>query len=77
MDDCQTSKDIDTAVDVITHQIQDSFFRACPLQNMRKPAKCKFTPEIESKIKEKRKFPAVELVDPEHTNCIHQQCNWA
>ena len=56
MDDCQTSKDIDTAVDVITHQIQDSFFRACPLQNMRKPAKCKFTPEIESKIKEKRKL---------------------
>ena len=53
---CHTGHDIDIAVEVITTQIQDAFNQACPLQPKRKPAKCRFTPEIESKIKEKRRL---------------------
>ena len=56
LDNCRTAKDIDSAVELITFQIQDAFNQACPLQPKRKPAKCRFTPEIESKVKEKRKL---------------------
>ena len=48
--------DIDMAVEVMTSQIHDAFDRACPLQPKKRPAKCRFTPEIESKVKEKRRL---------------------
>ena len=54
LETCKTSQDIDNAVEQITSQIQESFDIACPLRNKRKPTKCKFTPEIEKKVKEKR-----------------------
>ena len=56
IDECHTAEDIDAAVELVTYQIQDAFNSACPLENKRKPQKCRFTPEIESLVKEKRKL---------------------
>ena len=51
---CTTSNDIDWTVEIITKQITQAFNTACPLRDKKGPAKCRFTPEIENKVKEKR-----------------------
>ena len=54
LDTCNTPNDIDQAVQTITQQTTDAFNTACPLRDKKKPPKCRFTPEIEAKVKEKR-----------------------
>ena len=49
-----TSNEIDQAVEMITQQITEAFNTACPLRDKKKPMKCRFTPEIQKKVKEKR-----------------------
>ena len=51
---CNTPQEIDNAVQLISNHIKEAFDVACPMRNKKKTAKCRFTPEIGEKVKEKR-----------------------
>ena len=53
---CDTPRKVDHAVELISNHIKEAFNIACPLKDKRKQAKCRFTPEIEEKVKEKRRL---------------------
>ena len=55
IDPCNTPQDLDNAVDLTSRQIKEAFDIACPVTEKRKAAKCKFSAEIEGKVKEKRR----------------------
>ena len=42
--------------EAITSKIREAFEYSCPLTTIRKKPKCRFSPEIEAKVKEKRKL---------------------
>ena len=52
----KTGAEADEVAETITNQITEAFHDSCPLREKRPPAKNVFTPEILSKVKEKRKL---------------------
>ena len=62
----QSASDLDTNVATFTSQVQAAFESSCPLTTIKTRPKCSFTPEIESKVKEKRKLRRQK-------NLAHQQ----
>ena len=51
-----TAANLDDNAALLTEQINDAFESSCPLTTIRKRQKCSFTPEIQAKVKEKRRL---------------------
>ena len=62
-----TAADLENNAVNITNQIKDAFEQCCPLTIIRKRPKCRFSPEISAKVKEKRKLRR------EKNNALHSQ----
>ena len=52
----QDAAEIEKNAMEITRRIKDAFERSCPITTIRKRPKCSFTPEIEARVKEKRRL---------------------
>ena len=52
----ETATQLDINAMKITENINHAFEQSCPLTNTKKRPKCAFTPEIEAKVKEKRRL---------------------
>ena len=48
--------ELEKNAETITSKIREAFEYSCPLTTIRKKPKCRFSPEIEAKVKEKRKL---------------------
>ena len=52
----KTARELEENATEITKRINHAYEQCCPLTTIRKMPKCKFTPEIEIKVKEKRRL---------------------
>ena len=48
--------ELERNANILSQQIKDAFEKCCPVTLIRKRPKCSFTPEIQAKVKEKRKL---------------------
>ena len=51
-----TAADLEKNAETLTSRIKSAFEQCCPLTTIKRKSKCKFTPEIEARVKEKRKL---------------------
>ena len=52
----KTADELDQNAVSFTLQIKEAFEKSCPLTNIKTKSKCTFTPEIQAKVKEKRRL---------------------
>ena len=52
----KTPRELDANASQMMNEIKESFENSCPLTKIKNRQKCKFTPEMEMKVKEKRKL---------------------
>ena len=51
-----TAAELEENANIITSRIREAFEDSCPITKIRTTPKCRFSPEIEAKVKEKRKL---------------------
>ena len=54
--EAKTPAELDANASQLICEIKDSFEKSCPLTKIKNRPKCRFTPEMEAKVKEKRRL---------------------